>query len=72
MTKIEILDANRFKTYTKTREASRALIVRDGMILFIYEAGSDLWIIPGGGIEKNETPEKCLLFYLFKATKNLS
>jgi len=42
------------------------------MILLIYEAGSDLWIIPGGGIEKNETPEKCLLFYLFKTTKNLS
>jgi len=65
MTKIEILGANRFKTYTKTREASRALIVQDGMILLIYEAGSDLWIIPGGGIEKNETPENvCSFIYL--------
>ena len=59
MTKIEILGANRFETYTKTREASRALIVQDGMILLIHETGSDLWIIPGGGIEKDETPEKC-------------
>lgn len=33
MTKVEILGENRFETYTKTRDASRAVIVRDGMIL---------------------------------------
>ena len=54
MTKVEIRGANRFETYTKTRAASRAVIVRNGMILLIHEAGLDLWIVPGGGIEAEE------------------
>ena len=36
MVKVEILGANRFETYTKTRGASRAVIVRDGMILLTF------------------------------------
>ena len=30
MKTVEILGANRFETYTKTREGSRAVIVEDG------------------------------------------
>ena len=71
MTKVEILGENRFETYTKTRYASRAVIVRDGMIQLIYEAGSDLWVIPGGGIEKDETPEKCCVREAEEETGNL-
>ena len=71
MIKAEILGANRFETYTKTRGASRAVIVRDGMILLIYETGSDLWIVPGGGIEKDETPEKCCVREAEEETGNL-
>ena len=71
MTKVEILGANRFATHTKTREASRAVIVRNGMILLIYEADSDLWIVPGGGIEKNETSEKCCVREAEEETGNL-
>ncbi len=71
MTKVEILGANRFETCTKTRGASRAVIVRNGMILLINENVSDLWIIPGGGIEKDETPEKCCVRETEEETGNL-
>ena len=71
MTKVEILGANRFEAYTKIRGASRAVIVRDGMILLVHEAGSDLWMIPGGGIEKGETPEKCCVREAEEETGNL-
>ena len=71
MTKVEIRGANRFETYTKTRAASRAVIVRNGMILLIHEAGLDLWIVPGGGIEEDETPEKCCVREAEEETGNL-
>ena len=59
MKKIEILGANRFETFTKTREGSRAVIVRDGMILLSHETVSGWWLVPGGGLEAGETPETC-------------
>ena len=59
MTKVEIFGANRFETYTKTRVGSRAIIVREGMILLTHEANSGWWLVPGGGIEEDEPPEKC-------------
>ena len=59
MKKIEILGTNRFETFTKTREGSRAVIVRDGMILLSHETVSGWWLVPGGGLEAGETPETC-------------
>ncbi len=56
---IEILGANRFETFTKTREGSRAVIMRDGMILLSHETISGWWLVPGGGLEPGETPEEC-------------
>ena len=59
MKEIEILGANRFETFTKTRGGSRAVIVREGMILLSHETVSGWWLIPGGGMEAGETPEAC-------------
>ena len=59
MKKIEILGDNRFETFTKTREGSRAVVVRDGLILLSRETVSGWWLIPGGGLEADETPEAC-------------
>ena len=61
MKEIEILGANRFETFTKTRAGSRAVIVRDGMILLSHETVSGWWLVPGGGIEGDETPEACCI-----------
>ena len=59
MKELEILGANRFETFTKTRDGSRAIVERDGMILLSHETVSGWWLVPGGGIEEGETPEEC-------------
>ena len=61
MKTIEILGANRFETYTKTREGCRAVIVQDGKILLTHELNSGWWLLPGGGLEEGETPEDCVV-----------
>ena len=61
MKTVEILGANRFENYTKTREGSRAIIVQDGKILLTHELNSGWWLIPGGGLEQGETPEICVI-----------
>ena len=59
MKEIEISGANRFETFTKTRAGSRAVILRDGMILLSHETVTGWWLVPGGGMETGETSEMC-------------
>ena len=59
MKEIEILGANRFDAFTRTREGSRAIIVQDGMILLSHETVSGWYLVPGGGLESGETPAEC-------------
>ena len=61
MKTVEILGANRFENYTKTRDGSRAIIVQDGNILLTHELNSGWWLLPGGGLEEGETPEECVI-----------
>ncbi len=41
------------------REASRAIIIKDGKILLTYETNTDVYMSPGGGVEPGETLEEC-------------
>lgn len=59
MKEISILGDNRFETYSKTRAGSRAVILRGEDILLSHETKTDVWMIPGGGLEEGETPEAC-------------
>ena len=59
MKALEILGANRFEAFSKTRSGSRAVVVQDGKILLSHETVSGWWLIPGGGMEAGETPEMC-------------
>ena len=61
MKTVEILGANRFETFSKTRVGSRAVVVRDGSILLSHETIPGWWLIPGGGTEEGETPEACCI-----------
>ena len=59
MKEIGIYGANRFDAFTRTREGSRAVIVRDGMILLSHETITGWYLVPGGGLEAGETPADC-------------
>ena len=59
MKTIEISGANRFETFTRTRAGCRAVVERGGMILLSHETVSSWWLVPGGGMEGDETPEEC-------------
>ena len=61
MKTIDILGANRFESYTKTRSGSRALILREDSILLSHEIHAENWLIPGGGMGTGETPEECCI-----------
>ena len=61
MKTVEILGANRFETFSKTRAGSRAVVIRDGLILLSREAVTGWRLIPGGGLEEGETPEACCI-----------
>ena len=41
------------------RKAARAVIVEQGKILLSHEVKVGQWMIPGGGMEGDETPEEC-------------
>ena len=42
-----------------TRHACRAIIINEGKILLSYESKNDKYLIPGGGIEENESLIDC-------------
>lgn len=59
MKSVDILGDNRFDKFTKTREGSRAIIIKDGKILLTHEMKSEWWLIPGGGLEEGENSKQC-------------
>jgi ADP-ribose pyrophosphatase YjhB (NUDIX family) len=59
MKEIEILGANRFESYSKTRVGCRGIVIENGKMLVSREEISDWWLIPGGGLEPNETLAEC-------------
>ena len=56
---IEIRGANAYPTATKTRVGCRGIIINDSQILVSHEVNADYFLIPGGGLEGDETPEQC-------------
>lgn len=55
MKTIEIIGDNYLNNYKHIRYASRAIIIKNSMILLSYASKEDLWMIPGGGMENDET-----------------
>lgn len=56
---IDIHGANAHATYSKTRVACRGIVVKDSRIFVSHEVKTDVYMIPGGGMEENGTPEEC-------------
>ena len=59
METINIYGANRFETFSKTREACRGIVLSEEKILLTYEVMTDQYFLPGGGLEHEETLQEC-------------
>lgn len=59
MKEINIYGENRHRQHTKMREACRGIVIEGDNILLSYEVNTDQWLIPGGGVENNETLREC-------------
>lgn len=61
MKTIEIIGKNYSGKWEKTRTACRAVIMDGAELLLSYETRTDQWMIPGGGIEGNESDRACCI-----------
>lgn len=69
MKEIDIVGENHFEKWTKNRTACRGIVIRDGKILVTYETKNDgQLMIPGGGLEENETEKECVVRELAEET----
>lgn len=59
MKNIEIYGENYIGECTKERVGVRGIVIRDNEILLYHETKTDVYMIPGGGIEEGETDEEC-------------
>lgn len=59
MKEIDILGANRHEASTKTRIGCRGVVIAGGKLLVSHEKVTDYWVLPGGGLEKDETLIEC-------------
>ena len=59
MKTIEIVGKNYFGHFDNTRIACRGIILDGDKILLSYETKTGQYMIPGGGIEENETDTEC-------------
>lgn len=56
---VDILGQNRHETHTKEVVGCRGIIIQNNQILLSYIKKSDWWMLPGGGLEPNETLSEC-------------
>ncbi|MBO4928335.1 MAG: APH(3') family aminoglycoside O-phosphotransferase [Clostridiales bacterium] len=58
---LDIIGENYFGKWTSTRTGCRAVIIKDEKILMSYETKTGQWMLPGGGLEENESCEECVI-----------
>ena len=61
MKKIEIIGENYFGRYDKERIACRGIVIKENKILLTYESKLDIYMIPGGGLENDESENDCCI-----------
>ena len=59
MKKIELAAETGSAKWERTRVACRGLVIEDGKLLLSYGAGRNVWMIPGGGLEGEESEKEC-------------
>ena len=67
MKTIEIIGKN-FRSAANTRIACRGIVAEKGKILLSHETRTDWWMIPGGGLEGEESNEDCCIREVLEET----
>jgi len=59
-----------FSGYNKSMDGSSGLIFKDNYasILLVKRRDIPIWVLPGGGLEKEETPEQAVIREVFEET----
>ena len=68
MKTIEIIGKNYQGHAAHTRIACRGVVLREGKLLLSHELKTGWYLIPGGGLEGEETPEACCVRELQEET----
>ena len=55
------IEINAYKTFSKTRVGCRGVVINDSRMLISHEVNTEYYLIPGGGLEGNETLEECCI-----------
>ncbi|MDO5773947.1 MAG: NUDIX hydrolase [Spirochaetales bacterium] len=58
---IDIVGDNYLGKWDKTRTACRGIVIENSKILLSYENITGQWMIPGGGLEENESEADCCI-----------
>lgn len=58
---IDIVGDNYLGKWNKTRTACRGIVIENSEILLSYESVTGQWMIPGGGLEENESETDCCI-----------
>ena len=61
MRTIDIFGDNYAGYTAHERKASRCVMLDGDRVLLVHETVNDLWMLPGGGFEGDETPEACCI-----------
>ncbi len=67
----EIYGGNYLGYYSNVRVACRGIVVSDNRILLVHEENTDVWMIPGGGLEDGEEETNCLIREMAEETGHL-
>ena len=58
---IDIVGENYLGSWDETRTACRGIVIDREHMLLSYETKTNQWMIPGGGVEDNESDEECCI-----------
>lgn len=71
LSNLEIYGDNYLGYYSNTRVACRGVIIRDNSILLVHAKNSDVWMIPGGGLEQGENEADCVVREISEETGHI-
>ena len=68
MKNLQLINDDYLGYVNRLRHACRGIVVNDGKVLLSYESKNDKYMIPGGGVEGDESYAECCASELLEET----